>query len=434
MDGSTPKAKSFDISKRLVFEAWEKVQANGGAPGVDAVSITMFKAEETNNLYKVWNRMSAGSYMPGPVRAVEIPKDHGAGIRVLGVPNVVDRIAQTAVAALLEEKLEPIFHPDSYGYRPGRSAHDALVVARKRCWQQDWVLDLDIRAFFDSVPHDLLLKAVARHTDLRWVLLYIERWLTAPMQMPDGTLVAREKGTPQGSPISPLLANLFMHYAFDSWMGRDHPGCPFERYADDIVRHEAPFNRVEMKGLRLWPVAAGHGSWGQPEPGDAGEGGKQPRQRRDGSALPDGLGPASKTRRCNASESVAKPLNRRAGSNLVDMGRSAAHGHCEVIDSEAGQSPRSGGHTESLRRRRGEAAGAQLDTSLVDRLVVNVGTIPASPSPAPSLGGDGQARRRLLASGWDGALVVVGGRESRSHGEGEQRVRSPKCGMPGGRR
>jgi len=138
---------------------------------------------------------------------------------------------------LLEEKLEPIFHPDSYGYRRGRSAHDAVAVARKRCWEHDWVLDLDIRAFFDSVPHDLLLKAVAHHTDERWVLLYIERWLTAPMKMVDGTVVAREKGTPQGSPISPLLANLFMHYAFDCWMAREHPDCPFERYADDIVVH-----------------------------------------------------------------------------------------------------------------------------------------------------------------------------------------------------
>jgi RNA-directed DNA polymerase len=156
---------------------------------------------------------------------------------VLGVPTVADRIAQTAAAMLLEEKLEPIFHPDSYGYRPGRSAHDALAVTRRRCWKQDWVLDLDVRAFFDSVPHDLLLKAVAHHTDERWVLLYIQRWLTAPMQMPDGTLIARDKGTPQGSPISPLLANVFMHYAFDTWMVREFPGCPFERYADDIVAH-----------------------------------------------------------------------------------------------------------------------------------------------------------------------------------------------------
>jgi RNA-directed DNA polymerase len=237
MGRSDPKVKSFVISKRLVFGAWEKVQANQGAPGVDAVTVIGFAANEADNLYKLWNRMSSGSYMPGPVRAVEIPKDHGAGIRVLGVPNVADRIAQTAAAMLLEEKLEPIFHPDSYGYRPGRSALDALAVTRKRCWRQDWVVDLDIRAFFDSVPHDLLMKAVAHHTDERWVLLYIERWLKAPMQMPDGTLAAREVGTPQGSPISPLLANLFMHYAFDKWMGRSYPGCPFERYADDVVVH-----------------------------------------------------------------------------------------------------------------------------------------------------------------------------------------------------
>ena len=237
MGGPQPKVKSFEIDKRLVYGAWKRVRANRGAPGVDAVGIAEFGDAERDNLYKLWNRMSSGSYLPGPVRAVEIPKDHGAGIRVLGVPNVADRVAQTAAAMLLEEKLEPIFHPDSYGYRPGRSAHDALGVARRRCWRQDWVLDLDVRAFFDSVPHDLLLKAVAHHTDERWVLLYIARWLTAPMQMPDGTLLAREKGTPQGSPISPLLANLFMHYAFDTWMAREHPGCPFERYADDIVAH-----------------------------------------------------------------------------------------------------------------------------------------------------------------------------------------------------
>jgi len=197
-EGSKPKAKSFDIRKRLVYEAWMKVQANDGAPGVDAVSIKAFAANERDNLYKLWNRMSSGSYFPGPVRAVEIPKDHGLGVRVLGVPNTADRIAQTAAAMLLEEKLEPIFHPDSYGYRPGRKARDALAVTRERCRKQDWILDFDVRAFFDSVPHDLLLKAVAHHTDERWVLLYIERWLKAPMQMPDGTLVAREKGTPQG--------------------------------------------------------------------------------------------------------------------------------------------------------------------------------------------------------------------------------------------
>jgi RNA-directed DNA polymerase len=237
MAGPQLKVKSFDIPKRLVYEAWKKVLANAGAPGVDTVSTKDFQECEADNLYKLWNRVSSGSYFPGPVRAVEIPKDHGAGVRTLGVPNVTDRVAQTAAAMLLEEKLEPIFHPDSYGYRPGRSAHDALAVTRRRCWQKNWVIDLDIQAFFDSVPHDLLLKAVAHHTDERWMLLYIERWLKAPMQMSDGTLVAREKGTPQGSPISPLLANLFMHYAFDRWMDREHPDSPFERYADDGVIH-----------------------------------------------------------------------------------------------------------------------------------------------------------------------------------------------------
>ena len=237
MGGPKPKVKSFEIDKRLVYQAWEKVRANSGAPGVDAVSIKEFQSELRDNLYKLWNRMASGSYFPGPVRAVEIPKDHGLGVRLLGVPNTADRVAQTAAAMLLEEELEPIFDHDSYGYRPGRDCHQALAVTRKRCWEKDWTIDLDIRAFFDSVPHSLLLKAVAHHTSQRWVLLYIERWLVAPMQMPDGTLVPREKGTPQGSPISPLLANLFMHYAFDKWMDREHPGSEFERYADDIIVH-----------------------------------------------------------------------------------------------------------------------------------------------------------------------------------------------------
>ena len=192
--------------------------------------------------------MSSGSYFPGPVRAVEIPTGHGAGVRVLGVANVADRVAQTAAAMLGEEKLEPIFHPDSYRYRPGRSAHDALAVARKRCWNKDWVLDLDVGAFFDSVGHDLLMKAVAHHTDERWVLLYIQRWLKAPMTMADGTHAPREIRTPQGSPISPLLANLFMHYAFDKWIDREHPRCAFERYADDVVIH----CDTEQQAQQLW--------------------------------------------------------------------------------------------------------------------------------------------------------------------------------------
>jgi retron-type reverse transcriptase len=193
-----PKVKSFEIDKRLIVQAWEKVRANNGAPGVDAIGIGLFEEQLRDNLYRLWNRMSSGSYFPGPVRGVEIPKDHGEGVPLLGVPNTGDRVAQTAAAMLLEQKLEPVFHRDSYGYRPGRSAHDALAVCRRRCWTKDWVLDLDVRAFFDSVPHSLLLKAVAHHTSERWVLLYISRWLTAPMQMPDGTMVPREKGTPQG--------------------------------------------------------------------------------------------------------------------------------------------------------------------------------------------------------------------------------------------
>ncbi|HWT83494.1 MAG TPA: group II intron reverse transcriptase/maturase, partial [Candidatus Methylomirabilis sp.] len=260
-----PRVKSFEIDKRLIVEAWEKVRSNNGAPGVDAVGIGLFEEQLRNNLYKLWNRMSSGSYFPGPVRGVEIPKDHGEGVRLLGVPNTADRVAQTAAAMLLETKLEPVFHRDSYGYRPGRSAHDALAVCRRRCRAKDWVLDLDIRAFFDSVPHSLLLKAVAHHTSERWILLYISRWLVAPMQMPDGTITAREKGTPQGSPISPLLANLFMHYAFDTWMDREFPGCPFERYADDIIVHcdseeqarqlrAAIAKRLGALGLELHPA------------------------------------------------------------------------------------------------------------------------------------------------------------------------------------
>jgi RNA-directed DNA polymerase len=260
-----PKVKSFEIGKRLVFEAWEKVRSNKGAPGVDAMSVELFGQQLRDNLYKLWNRMSSGSYFPGPVRGVAIPKDHGAGVRLLAVPNTVDRVAQTAAAMLLEERLEPIFHPDSFGYRPGRSAHDALSVAWKRCWDKDWVVDFDIRAFFDSVPHDLIVRAVAHHTDEHWVLLYIARWLKAPMQMPNGIIVAREKGTPQGSPISPALANLFMHYAFDKWMDREFPGCPFERYADDVVAHcnsegqarrlrAAVAERLGALGLELHPV------------------------------------------------------------------------------------------------------------------------------------------------------------------------------------
>lgn len=229
--------KPFDISKHVVVQAWEKVKANQGAAGVDGQSIVEFEKDLKQNLYRVWNRMSSGSYFPPPVRAVEIPKAAGNGVRVLGVPTVSDRVAQTVVRSYLEPMVEPLFHPDSYGYRPGRSALDAVGVCRKRCWKTDWVIDLDIRAFFDSLDHELVLRTVAKHTDLAWVLLYVRRWLEAPLQQADGTLLVRDRGTPQGSAISPLLANLFLHYAFDRWLAREFPAIRFERYADDAVIH-----------------------------------------------------------------------------------------------------------------------------------------------------------------------------------------------------
>jgi len=256
--------KSFDISKREVWDAYEVVKANQGASGVDGVSIAAFETDLKNNLYKIWNRMSSGTYFPPPVRAVEIPKANG-GVRVLGVPTVADRIAQTDVARRLEQKVEPIFHPDSYGYRPGRSAHDALRTCRRRCWRYDWVVDLDIEKFFDSVDHDLMIKAVEANTDQRWVVLYVKRWLVAPLALPDGTLAARDRGTPQGSAVSPVLANLFLHYAFDTWMAQQFPAAPFERYVDDAVVHcvseaqahqvrQAIADRMEQVGLRLHPA------------------------------------------------------------------------------------------------------------------------------------------------------------------------------------
>jgi RNA-directed DNA polymerase len=211
VDQLKSSGKPFAVSKWEVWEAWEKVKANKGAPGVDDRSIEDFGADLKNNLYRIWNRMSSGSYFPPPVLAVEIPKSHGDGVRILGVPTVADRVAQTVVARRLEAKVEPIFHPDSYGYRPHRSALDAVAACRQRCWRTDWVLDLDIQKFFDSVPWNLIVKAVAAHTDQPWVLLYVTRWLRAPLQLPDGTLQQRDRGTPQGSAVSPVLANLFLH-------------------------------------------------------------------------------------------------------------------------------------------------------------------------------------------------------------------------------
>jgi len=222
---------------QLVWEAWRQVKANKGAPGVDGQALEEFEADLAGNLYKVWNRMSSGTWFPPPVRAVVIPKPHGGGVRMLGVPTIADRVAQTTVAMFLEPLVEPRFHPDSYGYRPDVSAHDALAACRARCWKYDWAIDLDVQTFFDEVPWDLIIRAVEAVTDCRWVLLYVKRWLAAPLAHPDGTLEQRNKGTPQGSAVSPVLANLFMHYAFDTWMARNHPSCPFERYADDAIGH-----------------------------------------------------------------------------------------------------------------------------------------------------------------------------------------------------
>ena len=239
------KAKPFGISKREVWMAYKQVKANRGAAGVDGQTIAKFDEDLSNNLYQLWNRLASGSYMPPPVRRVDIPK--GDGTRPLGIPTVSDRIAQMVVKRYLEPALEPVFHDDSYGYRPGRSAHDALAKARQRCWSRDWVLDLDVKGFFDNIDWELLMRAVRRHTDCAWVLLYIERWLKAPVRMPDGTQVSREKGTPQGAVVSPILANLFLHYAFDRWMAECHPEIPFERYADDVICH----CRSEAEALSL---------------------------------------------------------------------------------------------------------------------------------------------------------------------------------------
>lgn len=230
------KTKPFSISKFVVQKAYERVRQNRGSAGVDGLSMENFEEDRRNHLYRLWNRMSSGSYLPSPVLQVEIPKK-GGGIRPLGIPTITDRIAQMVVTLILEPKVDRIFHKDSYGYRPNKSAIEAVGTTRRRCWKYDWVLDLDIKGFFDNIPHDLLMKAVRKHTDCKWILLYIERWLKTPVQKSDGTLVERTKGTPQGAVISPLLANLFLHYCMDEWLWIKYPDCPFERYADDAVIH-----------------------------------------------------------------------------------------------------------------------------------------------------------------------------------------------------
>lgn len=235
-DDALTQRKPFEIPKALVWAAYHDVRKNRGAPGCDGQTLTEFDQQRDCNLYKIWNRLCSGTYFPPPVREKRIPKDNGKE-RVLGIPTVSDRIAQGAVKRFVEAKLDPIFHDDSYGYRPGRSAHDALRQCATRCWQYSWVLEVDIRAFFDHVRHDLVIKALEHHQMPSWVILYCRRWLEAPMQGVNGEVTRRNRGTPQGGVISPLLANLFLHYAFDRWMQRVNRYVPFERYADDIVIH-----------------------------------------------------------------------------------------------------------------------------------------------------------------------------------------------------
>jgi len=258
------KQKPFEIRFDRIVLAYKTVKANKGSHGVDGVSLEAYEENLQDNLYKLWNRMSSGSYFPQAVRQVEIDKK-GGGKRPLGIPSVSDRVAQAVVKRELEIMLEPVFHEDSYGYRPHRSTGDALGKARERCWKYNWVLDMDIKSFFEDISHELLMKAVRKHTDCKWHLLYIERWLKAPVQQSDGSLKAKVKGTPQGAVISPILANLFLHYCFDEWMRRNVSHIPFERYADDCVVHcqtekQAVWVRRQLEarfqqcGLTLHPV------------------------------------------------------------------------------------------------------------------------------------------------------------------------------------
>ena len=230
------KTKSFAVSERMVLESYLKVCAKNGSAGIDKESIGMFNENVEKNLYKIWNRMSSGSYFPPPVRTVPIPKKSG-GMRPLGIPTVSDRIAQVVVKDYFEPVLEKVFHANSFGYRPGRSTHDSLQQRRDNCLCYSWVIDLDIKGFFDELSHEWMMKMVNYHMEDKWVVLYIERWLKAGIAQEDGTIASRTKGTPQGGVISPLLANLYLHHSFDMWMKKFYPLNPFERYADDIIVH-----------------------------------------------------------------------------------------------------------------------------------------------------------------------------------------------------
>lgn len=258
------ESKQYEISKRAVAEAYKRVKAKKGSAGIDGVDFEEFEKNLKNNLYKIWNRMSSGSYFPSPVFAVEIPKKTG-GTRRLGIPTIADRIAQMVARMYVEPVVEPMFCEDSYGYRPNKSAIDAVATARKRCWRYDYVIELDVKGLFDNIDHELLMKVVNRHVEERWVCMYIKRWLETPFVTKDGQMIARKTGTPQGGVISPVLANMFLHYVFDMWMKRNFPQAPFERYADDGIIHcrtkeEAIFikekltKRFEECKLELHPV------------------------------------------------------------------------------------------------------------------------------------------------------------------------------------
>jgi RNA-directed DNA polymerase len=256
--------KPFNIEKMQVYEAYRAVKSNGGAAGVDGQTIEQFEADLKSNLYKIWNRMSSGSYCPPPVRAVSIPKKTG-GQRILGVPTVADRVAQMVVKRVIEPSLDAVFLADSYGYRPGKSALDAVGVTRERCWKYDWVLEFDIKGLFDNIDHTLLMRAVRKHVTCSWALLYIERWLKAPMVDEGGEKIERSRGTPQGGVVSPILSNTFLHYAFDLWIARTYPDLRWCRYADDGLvhcrsEHEAIALKAELHarlaacGLELHPT------------------------------------------------------------------------------------------------------------------------------------------------------------------------------------
>lgn len=230
------KTKTQPVSKEQVWSAWKRVRQGGKGMGVDEVSMEEIGSNPRKYLYPLWNRLASGSYMPPPVREVPIPKGNGKE-RMLGIPTILDRVAQEVIRAELEKVVEPLFHPSSFGYRPGKSAHQALEQCAKNCWERWYVVDLDIKGFFDNIDHEQMMGMLRKHTRQRHILLYCERWLKAPVQRQNGELQARDKGTPQGGVISPLLANIYLHEAFDQWLATTYPSIVFERYADDIVIH-----------------------------------------------------------------------------------------------------------------------------------------------------------------------------------------------------